>query len=198
MTVRPLNIYCGELTELRKTLWRVRRLEKTPGRAPLHRLQSPSGTLIWGHPMWKLYALVLTLLVFAGVAWGLAGGHFDPAYWPLWMGAAICALLLLVGVLFVERFTLDANARRWRYQRGWRGRVREESGSFDDFSGFVLEDFLFNIHAPKILYVVLLDFADGYRFFHPTLSFRSLDEARAEAQSLARTCGLPLTERLER
>jgi hypothetical protein len=132
------------------------------------------------------------------VAWGLAGGRFDAAYWPLWLGAAICALLLLVGLSFVERFTLDANARRWRYQRGWRGWVREESGSFGDFSGFVLEDFLSNIHAPETLYVVLLDFADGYRFFHPTLSFRSLDEARAEAQELARTCGLPLTERLER
>lgn len=192
MTLHSPDTYSGELSETRKKVWRLARL--TRDNNPLYRLQAIHGMLVWGHPVWKLYGLAALGVTLAGLAWGLAGGRFDYDYWPLWLAASMAVTMLLTGFLFVERFTLDTLRRRWSYQRGWRWKLLQEEGGFDELSGFALYSARRGVWQPEPLFGATLEFVDGYRFFHAVLAKLSQEAARAEAGQLARACGLPLRD----
>lgn len=188
------NIYNGELSDTRKKLWQLARQHRD--RAPLYRLRATSGLFVWGHPAWKIYGLAGITLALVVVALVLSGGSFDASYWVLWLAAGVSAVFLLTGFLFVERFMLDTLTRRWSYRRGWRWRIKEEGGGFEELAGFKLFSHQRSVLQPELLYGATLEFSDGYRFFYAVLANLSRDAARSEAQELARACGLPLTEAL--
>lgn len=184
--------YSGPLTEVRKQLWRLRRHGRRGSR--WRQLPAAPGTLAWGHPESANRAMTAFAMVFAVFAWYAGDGKFDTRVWPLWAMTGLGVAGMFLNFVFVERFVIDARARRWCHERGWRGRVREESGPYEDLAGLVLEEFRRGPLNPNY-FVLVLEFADGVRFCDLSRTIWRLEEARAEARRIATTSGLPLVEK---
>lgn len=188
-------IFAGPLDDTLRALWRHGRQGRAGG--TLVRLSAPAGQLVWGRPAADAWIALGMALAAAGLAWGLGGGRFDRAYWPLWLLAAVFALATSVKLFFQESFTLDTLARRWHYRRGWGGALRHETDAFDGtygLAGLCLRQFRRPLPNNDSVWALRLEFADGVR--HIDLGGIRFEiqfaDARAEAETVAMATGLPL------
>lgn len=187
--------FSGPLSEAKRQFWRMTRKNRSGGKLPV--LDAPAGQLAWGAERGLMLAGSLGLaLIFAALAWLLGGRRVDTSLWPLWAMVGAFLLGSIVNLLFVERFVLDTQARRWHYRRGWRGgRMREEGGPFADLAGWTLEEFRRPLPNRGTVWVLVLEFADGLRFADLGDPMCDASEAHAEARRVTTASGLPLTEK---
>ena len=187
--------FSGPLSETKRQFWGMARKNRSGGKLPVR--DAPVGQLAWGAERGPMLAGSLgPALVFAALAWLLGGWRVDTRLWPLWAMAGAFLLGSIVNLLFVERFVLDTQARRWHYRRGWRGiRVREEGGPFADLSGWTLEEFRRPLPNCGTTWVLVLEFADGLRFADLGGPMYDTAEAHTEARRVTIASGLPLREK---
>ncbi|MFN4343449.1 MAG: hypothetical protein ACK4FE_15650 [Azonexus sp.] len=189
-------IYTGPLDDARRAFWRERRQGRAGG--TLVRLSAPAGQLLWGHSAANTWVALGFALVVAAAGWWFGGRRFDPGLWPLWLLAAVFALVVLFNLAYRESFTLDTLARRWHYRRGWGGAIRHETDAFDGeygLAGLCLKEFRRPMPNRDSVWVLRLEFADGVRFVDlGGIRFAAqFDAARTEAETVTKATGLPLT-----
>lgn len=191
------RIYRSALTHEQRSLWNIFQYGTRGSRWTL--INSPRESLVWSSTRSSLIWSTCFTLLFGILALIVEHGQSGTNPWVLWVICGVGAVFAATTWLITEKFVLDPGVRCWKYVKGIRlYRIVEESGTYDELNGLVLQKFKGLSYEPAFdFYVVVLEFADGIRFCDLTPSIWNLDAARYEARRLSAASKLTLIERLD-